>query len=61
MAARVVGIRQEGVNPCRMVPSMRDVLNAMLLLKTIVDQMAVLNNGVSEYPCGPGAVLGEAL
>ena len=24
MAARVVGIRQEGVNPCRMVPSMRD-------------------------------------
>ena len=22
MAARVVGIRQEGVNPCRMVPSM---------------------------------------
>ena len=24
MAARVVGIRQEGVNPCRMVPSTRD-------------------------------------
>ena len=24
MAARVVGIRQEGVNPCRVVPSMRD-------------------------------------
>ena len=24
MAARVVGIRQEGVNPCRMVPSMKD-------------------------------------
>ena len=24
MAARVVGIRQEGVKPCRMVPSMRD-------------------------------------
>ena len=24
MAARVVGIRQEGLNPCRMVPSMRD-------------------------------------
>ena len=24
MAARVVGIRQEGVNPCRMVPSIRD-------------------------------------
>ena len=24
MAARVVGIRQEGVNPCRMVPSMSD-------------------------------------
>ena len=24
MAARVVGIRQEGVNPCRMVPSMWD-------------------------------------
>ena len=24
MAAPVVGIRQEGVNPCRMVPSMRD-------------------------------------
>ena len=24
MAARVVGIRQEGVNPCLMVPSMRD-------------------------------------
>ena len=23
MAARVVGIRQEGVNPCRMVPSMK--------------------------------------
>ena len=24
LPARVVGIRQEGVNPCRMVPSMRD-------------------------------------
>ena len=24
MAARVVGIRQEGVNPCRLVPSMWD-------------------------------------
>ena len=24
MTARVVGIRQEGVKPCRMVPSMRD-------------------------------------
>ena len=24
MAARVVGIRQEGLNPCRMVPSKRD-------------------------------------
>ena len=24
MAARVVGIRQEEVNPCRVVPSMRD-------------------------------------
>ena len=24
MAARVVGVRQEGVKPCRMVPSMRD-------------------------------------
>ena len=24
MAARVFGVRQEGVNPCRMVPSMRD-------------------------------------
>ena len=24
MAARVVGIRQEGVDPCRMVPSRRD-------------------------------------
>ena len=24
MAARVVGIRQEGVKPCRMVPSIRD-------------------------------------
>ena len=24
MAARVVGIRQEGLNPCRMVPSRRD-------------------------------------
>ena len=23
LAARVVGIRQEGVNPCRMVPSMK--------------------------------------
>ena len=23
MAARVVGIRREGVNPCRMVPSMK--------------------------------------
>ena len=23
MAARVVGIRQEGLNPCRMVPSMK--------------------------------------
>ena len=24
MAARMVGIRQEGLNPCRMVPSKRD-------------------------------------
>ena len=24
MAARVVGVRQEGLDPCRMVPSMRD-------------------------------------
>jgi len=28
MAARVVGIRQEGVNPCRVVPSMRDEVRA---------------------------------
>ena len=27
-AARVVGIRQEGLNPCRMVPSMRDEVHA---------------------------------
>ena len=28
MAARVVEIRQEGVNPCRVVPSMRDEARA---------------------------------
>ena len=30
MAARVVGVRQEGVNPCRMVPSMRDEVHVQL-------------------------------
>ena len=30
MAARVVGIRQEGVNPCRMVPSIRDEVHVQL-------------------------------
>ena len=30
MAARVVGIWQEGVNPCRMVPSMRDEVHVQL-------------------------------
>ena len=30
MAARVVGIRQEGVNPCQMVPSMRDEVPVQL-------------------------------
>ena len=30
MAARVVGIRQEGVNPCRMVPSMRVEVHVQL-------------------------------
>ena len=30
MAARVVGIRQEGVKPCRMVPSMRDEVHVQL-------------------------------
>ena len=30
MAARVVGIRQEEVNPCRMVPSMRDEVHVQL-------------------------------
>ena len=30
MAARVVGIRQEGVNPCWMVPSMRDEVHVQL-------------------------------
>ena len=30
MAAHVVGIRQEGVNPCRMVPSMRDEVHVQL-------------------------------
>ena len=30
MAARVVGIRQEGVKPCRMVPSMRDEVHVRL-------------------------------
>ena len=30
MAARVVGIRQEGVNPCRMVPSTRDEVHVQL-------------------------------
>ena len=30
MAARVVGIRQEGVNPCWMVPSMRDEVYVQL-------------------------------
>ena len=28
MAARVVRIRQEGLNPCRMVPSMRDEVHS---------------------------------
>ena len=30
MAAHVVGIRQEGVNPCRMVPSTRDEVDVQL-------------------------------
>ena len=30
MAARVVGIRQEGVIPCRMVPSIRDEVHVQL-------------------------------
>ena len=30
MAARVVGIRQEGVNPSRMVPSIRDEVHVQL-------------------------------
>ena len=30
MDARVVGIRQEGENPCRMVPSMRDEVHVQL-------------------------------
>ena len=30
MAARVVGIRQEGLNPCRMVPSTRDEVREQL-------------------------------
>ena len=30
MAARVVGVRQEGVNPCRMVPSIRDEVHVQL-------------------------------
>ena len=30
LAARVVGIRQEGLNPCRMVPSMRDEVHVQL-------------------------------
>ena len=30
MAARVVGIQQEGVNPCQMVPSMRDEVHVQL-------------------------------
>ena len=30
MAARVVGIRQEGLNPCRMVPSKRDEVREQL-------------------------------
>ena len=30
MAARVVGIRQEGVNPCWMMPSIRDEVHVQL-------------------------------
>ena len=30
LPARVVGIRQEGVNPCRMVPSMWDEVHVQL-------------------------------
>ena len=30
MAACVFGIRQEGVNPCRMVPSIRDEVHVQL-------------------------------
>ena len=30
LAARVVGIRQEGLNPSRMVPSMRDEIHVQL-------------------------------
>ena len=30
MAARVVGVRLEGVNPCRMVPSKRDEVHVPL-------------------------------
>ena len=32
MAARVVGIRQEGVKPCRMVPSMRDEVHGSCMM-----------------------------
>ena len=30
LPARVVGVRQEGVKPCRMVPSMRDEVHVQL-------------------------------
>ena len=30
MAACVVGVRREGVNPCRMVPSMMDEVHVQL-------------------------------
>ncbi len=40
MAARVVGIRQEGLNPCRMVPSGRDEVHVQLHVVTVKVQIA---------------------
>ena len=46
MAARAVGILQEGVNPCRMVPSMRDEVHVQLH-----DVTGKVQSAGCELPC----------
>ena len=49
MAARAVGIRQEGVNPCRMVPSMWDEVHVQLHVVTGEVQQARLIVAVQRF------------